>query len=71
MIPLHFILEANNGNEKLKFSMDAKDLHHDKVMIKNHYWRYHMICTGTITVDDKTETVKDVQIAEFLRFKNK
>jgi predicted secreted hydrolase len=71
MIPLHFILEANNGNEKLKFSMDVKDLHHDTNMIKNHYWRYHMICTGTITVGDKTETVKDVQIAEFLRFKNK
>ncbi len=70
MIPHHFILEANNGKEKLKFSMDAKDLHHDKVMIRYNYWRYHMMCTGTITVGDKTETVKGIQIAEFLRFKD-
>jgi hypothetical protein len=71
MIPHHFILEANNGKEKVKISMDTKDLHHDTVMIRYNYWRYHMICKGTITVGDKTENVEGVQIAEFLRFKDK
>lgn len=71
MIPHHFILEANNGKEKVKISMDTKDLHHDTVMIRYNYWRYHMICNGTITVGDKTENVEGIQIAEFLRFKDK
>jgi len=71
MIPHHFILEADNGKAKLKFSMDAKEFHHDKVMVNYHYWRYHMMCNGTITIGNKTETVKGTQIAEFLRFKNK
>jgi hypothetical protein len=71
MIPHHFILEANNGKEKVKISMDTKDLHHDTVMIRYNYWRYHMICNGTITIGDKTENVEGIQIAEFLRFKDK
>lgn len=71
MIPHHFILEANNGKEKVKISMDTKDLHHDTVMIRYNYWRYHMLCTGSITVGDKTENVEGIQIAEFLRFKDK
>ena len=70
-IPHHFILEADNRKEKLKFSMDSKDLHHDTVMIRYNYWRYHLMCNGTISVGNKTETVKGIQIAEFLRFKNK
>jgi predicted secreted hydrolase len=71
MIPHHFILEADNGKAKLKFSMDTEEFHHDKVMVRYHYWRYHMMCNGIITIDNKTESVKDTQIAEFLRFKNK
>ena len=71
MIPHHFILEADNGKAKLKISMDKKDLHHDKVMVKYHYWRYHVICNGTITIGNKTEDVIDTQIAEFIRFNNK
>ena len=71
MIPHHFKLEADNGKAKLNFSMDAKDFHHDTVMIRYHYWRYHMICSGTISVGNKIEKVKDIQIAEFLRFKNR
>jgi len=70
-IPLHFILEAENSKAKLKFSMNAKDLHHDTVMLKYHYWRYHMSCNGTIKVGNKTEEVNDIQIAEFLRFRDK
>jgi hypothetical protein len=30
-----------------------------------------MICNGTITIGDKTENVEGIQIAEFLRFKDK
>jgi len=71
MIPHHFIIEADNGKEKIKFSMDAENFHHDKVMFSYHYWRYHMMCNGTITVDNKTETIKDTQIAEFLRFQDR
>lgn len=71
MIPHHFVLEADNGKANVKFSMDAKEFHHDTVMIRYHYWRYHMMCNGTITVGNKTERVQDIQIAEFLRFKNK
>ncbi len=70
-IPHHFILEANNGKEKVKIEMETKDLHHDTVMIRYNYWRYHMNCTGTITVGDNTENVEGIQIAEFLRFKDK
>ena len=70
-IPTHFVLEAENDKADLKFSMDAKDLHHDTVMFRYNYWRYHMICNGEIRVGNKTEKVNDIQIAEFLRFNDK
>ena len=71
IIPHHFLLEADNGRIKIKLSMDTKGLHHDKTMIRYNYWRYHLMCTGTIAVDDEIETVEGIQIAEFLRFKDK
>jgi predicted secreted hydrolase len=69
-IPHHFLLEADNGDSKLNFLMDTKDLHHVRVMLTYHYWRYHLKCIGKIIVDNKSEEVNDMQIAEFLRFKD-
>ena len=70
-IPQHFILEAGNNIAKLKFSMETKDLHHDTVMLRYHYWRYHLRCKGTIKFGDNVDKVDDIQIAEFLRFNDK
>lgn len=71
IIPHHFVLEASNEDSKLNFFMDTKDLHHVRVMLTYHYWRYHLKCTGKITVGNKTEPVEEMQIAEFLRFKDR
>jgi len=34
-----------------------------------NYWRYHVNCTGLITVGSKTEVIDEKNIAEFVRFR--
>lgn len=68
-IPYHFDLKAKTKNITLDVSMDVSRVHHVKKMVMIHYWRFHVLCKGSITVNGKTEKVNDTQIAEFVRFK--
>jgi hypothetical protein len=33
------------------------------------YWRYHVKCTGSVTIDSVTESIDNLYIAEFLKFR--
>jgi hypothetical protein len=68
-IPNQFILQAKNGNVDLNFHMKVLDIHHVKMMLRMNYWRFHVLCDGYIKIDSKKESIKEMHIAEFLRFK--
>jgi predicted secreted hydrolase len=68
-IPYKFKLRADNKRVNLDISMDVLKTHHVKMMLRMHYWRYHLTCKGSITIDSKKEIVNETQIAEFLRFR--
>ena len=70
LIPHSFDIIVQTENVSLNVHMQSVDVHYDPIIggIMN-YWRYHMKCTGFITVGSQTELIDDVVIAEFLRFR--
>jgi len=70
LIPHSFDIVIQTENVSLNVHMQSLDVHYYPIMggIMN-YWRYHMKCTGFITVGSQTELIDDVVIAEFLRFR--
>jgi hypothetical protein len=69
MIPHVFTLQAKTNAVSLHVLMKTVDIHHVKIFPLMDYWRYHMKCTGSITIDSKTEVIDDLYIAEFLKFR--
>jgi hypothetical protein len=68
-IPHSFVLDAHNEDVSLHINMKVLEIHHVRMMLTMNYWRYHMKCKGSITVDSKEEGIDETHIAEFLRFK--
>jgi len=70
IVPHSFNIVIHTENFSLDVEMQTLDIHYDPIMgsIMN-YWRYHMKCTGFITVGSQTELIDDVFMAEFLRFR--
>jgi hypothetical protein len=68
-IPSSFIIDAEDEKISLHADMKSLGIHHVKIMGIMNYWRYHVKCTGSITVDSREETIDEMHIAEFLRFK--
>lgn len=68
-IPKKIIIQAKNNEVDLDFSMKILDIHHVKILMKMHYWRFHLLCEGKIKIGLEEETTKSFQIAEFIRFK--
>lgn len=70
LIPHSFDIVVQTENVSLNVHMQSVDVHYATFMggIMN-YWRYHMKCTGFITVGSQTELIDDVVMAEFLRFR--
>ena len=68
-IPYHFDLKAKTKNIHFDVSMDVSTVHHVKKIFIMHYWRFHVLYDGSITINGKTEKVNDVQMAEFVRFR--
>jgi len=68
-IPYHFDLKAKTKNIHFDVSMDVSTVHHVKKIFIMHYWRFHVLYEGSITINGKTEKVNDVQMAEFVRFR--
>ena len=67
LIPHKFVLRATADTISLSLTMNVETIQHVKVGTIN-YWRYHVHCLGSITVDSQTEIVDQMQIAEFMRF---
>ena len=61
--------DVNKGNISLHIVMEVFDIHHVRWMGIINYWRYHMNCTGIITVNGHSEYIDDVEIAEYIRFR--
>jgi len=70
LIPHSFDIAVQTENVSLNVHMQSLDVHYDPLIggIMN-YWRYHLKCTGFITVGSHTELIDDVVMAEFLRFR--
>jgi len=68
-IPSSFVINAKDENISLHVDMTSLGIHHVKIMGIMNYWRYHVRCTGSITVDSQREDIDEIHIAEFLRFK--
>jgi hypothetical protein len=69
IIPHAFTIEARAPTITLTVQMKTVDIHHVKIFPLMDYWRYHVQCTGSITVNSTIEEVNDLYIAEFLKFR--
>jgi hypothetical protein len=69
MIPHVFTLDAETNTITLHVTMKTVDIHHVKIFPLMDYWRYHVKCTGSVTVDSETESIDNLYIAEFLKFR--
>ena len=64
-----FRIKDNIDNNKIETDviMDTEELHFYKILI-TPYWRHHVKAKGSISIGDKTEPVKDIQIMEYIKF---
>jgi hypothetical protein len=69
MIPHRFNLDAKTETVSLHVTMKSIDIHHVKIIPLMDYWRYHVKCTGSVTIDSVTESIDNLYIAEFLKFR--
>jgi hypothetical protein len=69
IVPHSFALKVNNNNVSIHLRMEAQALHHTRVMGIINYCRYHVHCTGPLTIENKEEIIDEVQITEFIRFR--
>ena len=69
IVPHSFRIVVQTENVSLNVQMQSLDMHYNSFIGIINYWRYHMKCTGYITVGSQTEIIDDIIIAEFLRFR--
>ena len=69
LVPHLFTLDAHNEMISFHVTMEVLKIHHVRIMLIMNYWRYHVKCIGSITVDSKEETIDETHIAEFVRFR--
>jgi hypothetical protein len=69
IIPSYFTLTAYDDDVLLQIGMEVLGIHHDRIMGFANYWRYHVHCTGSITIGNDYETIDTIQMAEFIRFR--
>jgi predicted secreted hydrolase len=69
IIPHRFVLQTNTENVTLNVAMKVLKIHHVKMMLRMHYWRFHVSCKGSLKVGLEEESVDETHIAEFIRFR--
>ena len=69
IIPHRFVLKTNTENVTLNVTMKVLKIHHVKMMLRMHYWRFHVSCKGSLKVGSEKEPVDETHIAEFIRFR--
>jgi S-adenosylmethionine:tRNA-ribosyltransferase-isomerase (queuine synthetase) len=68
-IPHRLVLRTETENATLNVTMKVLKIHHVKMMLRMHYWRFHVSCKGFLKVGSEYESVDETQIAEFIRFR--
>ena len=68
-IPHRLILKTKTENAALDVTMKVLKIHHVKMMLRMHYWRFHVSCKGSLKVGLEQESVDETHIAEFIRFR--
>lgn len=69
LVPYSFVLKVQKEDVSLHVDMEVIDTHHERWVGIINYWRYHIRCTGSITVNSQTESIDEVQLAEYIRFR--
>lgn len=69
IIPYGFQIIAHTRHISLSVNIEVLNVDYRTVLGLINYWRYHIHCTGFITVNGKTEDIDDHNIAEFIRFR--
>ena len=69
IIPKLFIINAHNENVTLRVEMEVLDTHHVRLIGIVNYWRHHVKCSGSITINDHTEIIDEIEIAEYFRLR--
>ncbi len=68
-IPNSFRLLVDYEDIHLSIDMDVLGTHHFRRFGFINYWRYHLHCSGHITIEGQTETIDEYNMAELLRFR--
>jgi hypothetical protein len=68
-IPLSFIMTAQQDDITIDINMEVLEVHHVRIYAILNYWRYHIHCSGSISIGDSTDYLDDIFIAELIRFR--
>jgi len=69
LVPYSFVLKVQKEDVSLNVDMEVIDTHHERWVGIINYWRYHIRCTGSITINSQTEIIDEIQLAEYIRFR--
>ena len=69
LIPMYLNTETMTKNVFLTVTMRVVSIDHARFLGVIEYWRYHVICSGSIMMHGQMETVEGMFIAEYLRFR--
>ena len=69
IIPTLFRLIIDYENIHLSIDMEDLGTHHFRRFGFINYWRYHLHCSGYITIDGQQEIIDENNMAELLRFR--
>jgi predicted secreted hydrolase len=68
-VPYFFHVGTMIDSVLLIADMEVIQADYKHIMGTMHYWRFHIRCYGTIFADGHAETIDDVFIAEYIRFR--
>ena len=69
IIPWRFCVTAEYKDISLNMFIDTLSVDYRTIFGLINYWRYHIHCTGSLTINGVTENIDDYNIAEFIRFR--
>lgn len=68
-IPFSITISAHQDDIYLYVNMEVLKIHHVRVYSFLNYWRYHIHCTGFISIGDSRDNLDNIYIAELIRFR--
>ncbi len=67
LIPIKSNFQINDDDININVEIEVQSIHFSSLIFMNH-WRLHTKVTGTITIGNYTENIKDFQIMEIFYF---